>query len=601
VGRPPRRAADEAADRLRREAKRVGDHARLRLEQARLAAALDDLRARHAQALDRLADVHERWSALWGPLGVARPGTPREMLAWSRKAADLNALAGAVREKAEAVARREDQIAHHRRELTEALAALGEGPGDPGEPPADLIDRAQEVIDAVVKETKARERLKDNLEALRAEHPSREEAASSARTAWDHWQALWADAMTRIGRAPGTLPAEANEVLGLTADLFDRLDRADAHRLRVEAIQAEANRFGSDVWTLADRAAPDLAVGKFDPEATAAALSDRLARARQARQRLDDRTARRAEQTQTRDASRDEVARLRGELAALRREARCQTDDALPAVEERSSRRQALETERADLNATLLKLSAGAPSDAFLAEAAGADPSDLAPRIARLRGRASELDQERATVNQTIGAEREILRSMNGSSRAADAGQEAEDLRARIKADVAQYARLRLASAVLRAGIERYRSKSQGPVLARASSLFSALTLGSFDGLAVDYDDRDEPVLKGVRSGTREPVGVSAMSLGTADQLYLSLRLATLETYIDRREPLPLVVDDILIQFDNARSCATLSALADLSRRTQVLVFTHHEHLRDLAARVVPAGALFTHELPGRV
>ena len=188
---------------------------------------------------------------------------------------------------------------------------------------------------------------------------------------------------------------------------------------------------------------------------------------------------------------------------------------------------------------------------------------------------------------------------MNGSARAADAGQDAEDLRARIRADVDQYARLRLASAVLRAGIERYRNKSQGPVLARASSLFSSLTLGSFDGLTVDYDDRDEPVLKGVRPGTREPIGVAAMSLGTADQLYLALRLATLETYLDRREPLPLVVDDILIQFDNARTSATLSALAALSRRTQVLVFTHHEHLRELAARVVPADVLFHHELPG--
>ena len=90
------------------------------------------------------------------------------------------------------------------------------------------------------------------------------------------------------------------------------------------------------------------------------------------------------------------------------------------------------------------------------------------------------------------------------------------------------------------------------------------------------------------------------MSLGTADQLYLALRLATLETYLDRREPLPLVVDDILIQFDNARAAATLSALAALSRRTQVLVFTHHEHLRDLAARVVPEELLFTHELTNR-
>src|SRR5262249_19877477 len=131
-------------------------------------------------------------------------------------------------------------------------------------------------------------------------------------------------------------------------------------------------------------------------------------------------------------------------------------------------------------------------------------------------------------------------------------------------------------------------------------TLFAGLTLGSFDDLRVDYDERDEPVLKGVRGGGggREALGVEALSLGTADQLYLALRLATLEADLDRREPLPLVVDDVLIQFDNPLAAATLKALAALSKRTQVLVCTHHEHLRDLAASVVDPGLLFTHTLP---
>ena len=48
------------------------------------------------------------------------------------------------------------------------------------------------------------------------------------------------------------------------------------------------------------------------------------------------------------------------------------------------------------------------------------------------------------------------------------------------------------------------------------------------------------------------------MSDGTADQLYLALRLASLETYLDDHEPIPLVVDDILVNFDDARALAAL-------------------------------------------
>ena len=47
-----------------------------------------------------------------------------------------------------------------------------------------------------------------------------------------------------------------------------------------------------------------------------------------------------------------------------------------------------------------------------------------------------------------------------------------------------------------------------------------------------------------------------AMSDGTADQLYLALRLASFEHYVSHNEPLPLVLDDILIQFDNERARA---------------------------------------------
>jgi uncharacterized protein YhaN len=59
-------------------------------------------------------------------------------------------------------------------------------------------------------------------------------------------------------------------------------------------------------------------------------------------------------------------------------------------------------------------------------------------------------------------------------------------------------------------------------------------------------------------------------------------------------------VDDILLNFDNDRAVAALKALADLSRRTQVIFFTHHEHLVEMATKCLESDVLFTHRLPGR-
>ena len=46
---------------------------------------------------------------------------------------------------------------------------------------------------------------------------------------------------------------------------------------------------------------------------------------------------------------------------------------------------------------------------------------------------------------------------------------------------------------------------------------------------------------------------------------------------------IPFIVDDILIQFDDERSAAALKVLAELSERTQVIMFTHHQHLVEVA------------------
>jgi uncharacterized protein YhaN len=130
--------------------------------------------------------------------------------------------------------------------------------------------------------------------------------------------------------------------------------------------------------------------------------------------------------------------------------------------------------------------------------------------------------------------------------------------------------------------------------------LFGELTLGYFEGLKADYNDDGKIVLVGVRPGGRQAVAVEAMSEGARDQLFLALRLASLEAYQSIHEPIPFVVDDILIKFDDDRSVAALKALARLSESTQVIFFTHHDHLVELARQNLDHDVLFVHQLDCR-
>jgi uncharacterized protein YhaN len=172
---------------------------------------------------------------------------------------------------------------------------------------------------------------------------------------------------------------------------------------------------------------------------------------------------------------------------------------------------------------------------------------------------------------------------MDGSGKAAELAEQIQIILAGIENNAEQYARLKIATKVLSMAIERYRDKSQGPILKRASELFNQITGGVFESIRAEYDEKGQPVIVGIRNRDKEVVRVECMSDGTTDQLYLALRLAGLEMYMENNEPIPFIVDDILIKFDNDRAAATLKVLAKISEKTQLIFFTHQHHLVQLA------------------
>ena len=188
-------------------------------------------------------------------------------------------------------------------------------------------------------------------------------------------------------------------------------------------------------------------------------------------------------------------------------------------------------------------------------------------------------------------------RNMNGSKAARMRPCRRRQPRVRLakaRPAIAQYLRLRIAAEVLQRAMDSYREKHQGPVLTRASELFSRLTLGEHDGLTTAFGDDDKPVLVAIRKN-KEQVEVAGLSDGTRDQLYLALRLAAIEDHVVRVAPCPVILDDILIHSDDLRASAALQVLAEIAQRTQVLFFTHHSRLADLGSK---AGASVIHLQP---
>jgi uncharacterized protein YhaN len=124
----------------------------------------------------------------------------------------------------------------------------------------------------------------------------------------------------------------------------------------------------------------------------------------------------------------------------------------------------------------------------------------------------------------------------------------------------------------------RYERERQPAVVRAAQEYFAAMTLGRYRQIKAPLG---EAVLRVVDSDGAEKTP-EQLSRGTREQLYLSLRFGLIEQFTERSGPLPIVVDEILVNFDRERALQAARGFATLARRHQVIAFTCHEWVVDL-------------------
>jgi len=587
--------SDGTSDRLRREADRVAKHASLVSERTKVLESLKRLEEQAAEAAKRLAGLEADWSKCWEHAGI-RPLPPKEMRAWIDRVRDLQQRAARVRDLGSEVSRLTGEIGEARRRLAHCLEGMDEKASPAEEPLGSVMDRCSSLAEALEKRQSDRVSLAGKIGDLEGDLANAQEAKSDAADGLGGWKTDWTAAVACLNLPGDVLPTEADAVLGRQDDLLRKLDEADGLKGRIGSIQRDATKFAADVAAAVEHLAADLRIAP--PELAAAELNARLARAKIDAARKSEIEKQILDNVERLRRAQDTVALMTQRLARLCEQAGCTTHSELSAAEERSSRFEGIQRDAKAVEEQLLDLGAGAAIEAIVRETEETDADALPAQIAAVARQVKELGDVRSQLDQKIGGERAELGKMDGSATAAEAAEKAQSALAAIRTGSERYVRLWTAATLLKREIERYREKNQGPLLGRASELLSRLSLGSFAGLKTDFGEHDEPILLGVRpSGAL--VGVAGMSDGTLDQLYLSLRLASLEKYTEANEPIPFIVDDILIRFDDDRSKATLKVLADLSLKTQVIFFTHHARLVELAHDVAGDTCLMVHRLDG--
>jgi uncharacterized protein YhaN len=528
---------DDLADRLRREADRVAQRERNVQDQRAAQQKLDLLQRQLDDLAAQQAAVQTAWEGEWSKSGIT-PKSPSEMLTWLQHHEQLVNLMPDLRGVSHRASQLKEEIASCRTRLTTLLGPDGM---EPSHTLKELTLVAQKRIEQAERQGKEKVRLEQQREDARRRLTEARQAADSASKKLQQWLEEWRTAVGGLGLDQSAPPGLAQQ----------RLEQID----RILTLQREVQDL-------------DQRIAGIDRD-----RDDFLGRLNAALQRLGSETARATVETMT-----AELDRLQARLTKAR---------------DTETKRNQLVQEQARLTKEL-EQSAGTHSLEEYTREVLAHADGLKARLEDLHNELDKLNKEISQLNKKVGARHKQLREWRqASDTAAQQRQQREALLAELTEDVPEYLALTTAQLILKRAIERYRQSNQSTLLDLAGEYFARLTCEAFCRLEVD-EAEDFTRLLAVRRASEdrdeEFLTVEQLSDGTRDQLFLALRLAGIDQHLARHGSMPVIVDDILVNFDDERSAATLRCLARLGKKTQILLFTHHRHLVKLAKQNLQEG-----------
>lgn len=137
-----------------------------------------------------------------------------------------------------------------------------------------------------------------------------------------------------------------------------------------------------------------------------------------------------------------------------------------------------------------------------------------------------------------------------------------------------KYDRLLLMHHLVKSSDEKYRKLHQPAVYKIAGEYLSEITDGAYTNIDVVEDGKKKSIYV-EKQGLKMKVD-EKFSLGTLNQIFLSLRLALID-HLDDSETLPICFDELLVNWDHERLENTIKIIKMISKKRQVFIFTCHD------------------------
>ena len=204
---------------------------------------------------------------------------------------------------------------------------------------------------------------------------------------------------------------------------------------------------------------------------------------------------------------------------------------------------------------------------------------DSAPPIPSVPAQRPDVSREelRLRLNQLRSRDNALRRNLHATLGRIQALGEPGELRLRLReleerqaALQREYDAITLAMEVLALSNANLQTRFSPALGERAAAIFTNLTGGRYNRVLLDRSMTPSAQ----EAGQLLPHGAEQLSQGTADQLYLAVRLAICEMVLPPEKAVPILLDDALVNFDDQRMALALDYLLELSSQRQVLLFT---------------------------
>ncbi|MDY3974682.1 MAG: AAA family ATPase [Veillonella caviae] len=207
--------------------------------------------------------------------------------------------------------------------------------------------------------------------------------------------------------------------------------------------------------------------------------------------------------------------------------------------------------------------------DSLLRKLKSGNKSKWHSEAARSESEVASLKKRLANLHEKRGQLQETLRTLSNDKALATALQKEQQLEGELQDSLTSWATQVLISHFMELAQADYEKDRQPEAIEKASEYLHIMTGGKYS-LALTGDVANLQVVDSQGNGLTS----DRWSSGLGDQVYLALRLSLAYVFSQRVDSLPIILDDILLRFDEERQKGALDVLTHVGKDGQVLIFT---------------------------